>query len=141
MTVFSGLFRLLGGHTTEQGAPCKPLAPMIGAAVAISLLAGCDTIENMAITQHPQGIEIGAGYQVQINGKPVAIAGTSQCIADTSRHDCIVIAPDTKVVEVLVDAPVAGYPGLPRREAWTVKQVGAQYQLIWGTGSTVIAVN
>lgn len=141
MTFFNGLLRLLGGHTTEQEAPRKPLAPMIGAAVAVSLLAGCDTIEDMAITQHPQAIEIGAGYQVQIDGKPVTIAGTSQCIADTSRHDCIVIAPDTKVAEVLVDAPVAGYPGLPRREAWTVKQVGAQYQLIWGTGSTVIAVN
>ncbi|GAB1129871.1 hypothetical protein [Aeromonas hydrophila] len=141
MTFFNGLLRLLGGHTTKQEAPRKPLAPMIAAAVAVSLLAGCDTIEDMAITQHPQAIEIAAGYQVQIDGKPVAIAGTSQCIADTSRHDCIVIAPDTKVVEVQVDAPVAGYPGLPRREAWTVKQVGDQRHLIWGAGSMVIPAN
>ena len=65
-----------------------------------------------------------------------AIAGTSQCLADTSRHDCIVIAPDTQVVEVLV-----GYPGQPRREVWTVKQVGEQRQLISGRGSPVIAAN
>lgn len=137
MTFFNGLLRLLGGHKAEQ----KALTPMIGAAVAVSLLVGCDTIKDMAITQPPQAIEIGAGYQVQIDGKPVAIAGTSQCMTDASRHDCIVIAPDTEVVEVLVDAPVAGYPGLPRREAWTVKQVGDQRHLIWGTGSTVIAAN
>ncbi len=87
-------------------------AHLIGAAVAVSLLAGCDTIEDMAI------------------------AGTSQCLADTSRHDCILIAPDTQVVAVLV-----GYPGQPRREAWTVKQVGEQRQLISGKGSTVIAAN
>lgn len=141
MTFFNGLLRLLGGHTAEQKASRQHLTPMIGAAVTVSLLGGCDTIEGMAITQHPQAIEIGAGSQVQIDGKLVAIAGTDQCMADASRHDCIVIAPDTKVVEVLVDAPVPGHPGLPRREAWTVKQVGDQRHLIWGAGSMVIPAN
>lgn len=118
-------------------------ASLIGAVVAVSLLAGCDAIEDMASAQPSKPIEIRAGYQVQIDGKQVAIAiaGTSQCLTDTSRHDCIVIAPDTKVVEVLVDDPVAGYPGLPRREAWTVKQVGEQRQLISGKGSMVIPAN
>lgn len=111
-------------------------APLIGVAVAVCLLAGCDTIEDMASAQQPKAIEIGAGYLVQIDGQKVAIAGTSQCLADTSRHDCIVIAPDTQVVEVLV-----GYPGQPRREVWTVKQVGEQRQLISGKGSPVIAAN
>jgi len=111
-------------------------APLIGVAVAVCLLAGCDTIEDMASALQPKAIEIGAGYQVQIDGQKVAIAGTSQCLADTSRHDCIVIAPNTQVVEVLV-----GYPGQLRREAWTVKQMGEQRQLISGKGSTVIAAN
>ena len=109
---------------------------LIWAMVAVNLLAGCDTFEDMASAQQPKHIEISAGKQVQIDGQKVAIAGTSQCLADTSRHDCIVIAPDTQVVEVLV-----GYPGQPRREAWTVKQVGEQRQLISGKGSTVIAAN
>lgn len=111
-------------------------APLIGVAVAVCLLAGCDTIEDMASAQQPKAIEIGAGYLVQIDGQKVAIAGTSQCLVDTSRHDCIVIAPDTQVVEVLV-----GYPGQPRREVWTVKQVGEQRQLISGRGSPVIVAN
>lgn len=111
-------------------------AHLIGAAVAVSLLAGCDTIEDMASAQQPKAIEIGAGYQVQIDGQPVAIAGTSQCLTDASRHNCIVIALDTNVIEVLV-----GYPGQPRREAWTVKQAGEQRQLISGKGSTVMVAN
>lgn len=109
---------------------------LIWAMAAVNLLAGCDTFEEMASAQQPKHIEINAGKQVQIDGKKVAIAGTSQCQADTSRHDCIVIAPDTQVVEVLV-----AYPGQPRREAWTVKQVGEQRQLISGKGSPVIAAN
>ncbi|WP_368170960.1 hypothetical protein [Aeromonas sp. R9-2] len=36
---------------------------------------------------------------------------------------------------------LVGYPGQPRREAWTVKQVGEQCQLISGKGSPVIAAN
>lgn len=116
-------------------------ASLIGAVVAVSLLTGCDAIEDMASAQPSKPIEIRAAYQVPIDSKLVAIAGTSQCLTDTSRHDCIVIAPDTKVVEVLVDDPVAGYPGLPRREAWTVKQVGEQRLLISGKGSMVIPAN
>lgn len=50
--------------------------PLIGVAVAVCLLAGCDTIEDMASAQQPKAIEIGAGYQVQIDGQKVAIAGT-----------------------------------------------------------------
>lgn len=111
-------------------------APLFGVAVAVCLLAGCDTIEDVASAQQPKAIEIGAGYQVQIDGQKVAIAGTSQCVADTSRHDCIVIAPHTQVVEVLV-----GYPGQPRREAWTVNQVGDQRLLKSGKGSIVISAN
>jgi hypothetical protein len=114
----------------------KRMKNLIWAMVAVNLLAGCDTFEDMASAQQPKHIEISAGKQVQIDGQKVAIAGTSQCLADTSRHDCIVITPDTKAVEVLV-----GYPGQPRREAWTVNQVGDQRLLKSGKGSIVISAD
>ncbi|MGL5489177.1 MAG: hypothetical protein ACRDC6_23240 [Shewanella sp.] len=76
------------------------------------------------------------GYRVQINGQSVAIAGTSLCRSHKSRHDCIVVTPDTSVVEVLVV-----YLGQSLREAWTVKRVGEQRQLLRGDGSTVMVAN
>ncbi|MFQ2284927.1 hypothetical protein [Aeromonas dhakensis] len=109
---------------------------LIWVLVASGFLSGCDAFDDLAATQQPKTIEIVSGYRVQINGQPVAIAGTSLCRSDKSRHDCIVVTPDTSVVEVLV-----GYPGQPLREAWTVKRVGEQRQLLRGDGSTVMVAN
>ncbi|GJA77580.1 hypothetical protein [Aeromonas caviae] len=109
---------------------------LIWVLVAGGFLSGCDVFEELTAAQQPKVIEIVGGYRVQINGQPVAIAGTSQCQSDASRHDCIVVTPNTSVVEVLV-----GYPGQPRREAWTVKRVGEQKQLFRGDGSTVMVAD
>lgn len=110
---------------------------LIWVLVAGGFLSGCDVFEELAAAQQPtKVIEIVGGYRVQINGQLVAIAGTSQCRSDASRHDCIVVTPDTSVVEVLV-----GYPGQPRREAWTVKRVGEQRQLLQVDGSTVMVAD
>ncbi|MGE6114033.1 hypothetical protein ACLHZ0_19925 [Aeromonas salmonicida] len=104
------------------------------------LLSGCDASEELGIVLDPNAIEIPAGYKVQIDGKPVPISGASRCVNGAHLtailpplRNCVVITPETKVVEVWV-----GYPERPLKEAWTVKKVGEQTMLVRGDSSYVI---
>lgn len=101
--------------------------------VAGCLLSGCDAFDEQARAQQPKPIEIGSGYKVQIGSELVSISGTSECITDSSLSDCIIITPDTKVVEVLI-----AFPDRLQREAWTITRTGKQMMLRRGDGSYVI---
>ncbi|MFM4936127.1 hypothetical protein ACET94_16605 [Aeromonas veronii] len=88
--------------------------------------------KEIANVQSPKVVEIRGGHMVNIDGKNVPISGTSQCVSDEKSQDCIVITPETKVVEVWV-----GFPDGPLKEAWTVKKVGDQMLLNRGGGSYI----
>jgi len=101
------------------------------AAVALTLLTACDAGKDTirAIT-NPGAIVLHAGYKVQVDGKPVPIFGNDQCPSanklikvlfgpepDEGQRSCLVVAPETKTVSVLV-----GSGDNPVHETWVVER-------------------
>lgn len=104
--------------------------------VTVGLLSGCDVFNKLASAQQPKIVEIDAGYMIQLDGKQVPIAGTSECVSDKSRHNCIVVTSDTKAVEVLV-----GVTDRPPQERWTVDRAGGRTMLRRADGEYVFTAN
>lgn len=114
-------------------------------------ISGCDNAKQDAIkavqnasNQTATTLIIAPGYKVNINGHPVPISGSDDCLTtakdvfslgDTkglTSRSCIVIKPETKAVLVQV-----GLAGWPVSERWTVVHSGETTLLQRADGSYV----
>ncbi|HBO5514605.1 TPA: hypothetical protein L4559_003499 [Pseudomonas aeruginosa] len=119
----------------------------------LAFLAGCDAANEAAtkVIQEsgPMTLVFHPGYKMLIDGKPSPIFGTDECPKadpfmnaffgpDPDEGDklCVVIAPETKSVEVLVSIA-----GQPVKEAWTVERNKGRTMLRRADGSYLADAN
>ncbi|WP_427121379.1 hypothetical protein [Pseudomonas aeruginosa] len=123
------------------------------AVAALALLAGCDAAKE-AITEivkeeQPMTLVFPAGYMAQVGGKAVPIFGADPCPSadkymkvlfgpepDEGQRVCVVVAPESKTVNVLV-----GGGERPELETWTVERDGNRTMLRRADGSYVAEAN
>ena len=120
------------------------------ALVITTLLAGCDAANDLVTKiaseeQKPMTLVFNSGYMAQVGGKAVPIFGTDECPAadkfmkvmfgpepDEGQRACVVVAPESKTVNVLV-----GGGSSPKPEVWTVERDGNRTMLRRADGSYV----
>ncbi|HGY2474936.1 TPA: hypothetical protein ACNU8V_006424 [Pseudomonas aeruginosa] len=117
------------------------------ALAAITLLAGCDAakeaMNQVVKEQQPMTLVFQSGYKMLVGGKPAPVFGTDECPKadkfmkaifgpepDEGQRACVVIAPDTSSIDVLV-----GFADGPKRETWTVERDGDRTMLRRADGS------
>lgn len=123
----------------------------VALALALALsVSGCDAVKELGETvaktvpdHAPMTLVFQSGYKMLVGGKPAPIFGTDECPKadkflkvlfgpepDEGQRACVVIAPDTTSVDVLV-----GFAGGPARETWTVERDGNRTMLRRADGS------
>ncbi|MGG2621668.1 hypothetical protein [Pseudomonas aeruginosa] len=116
----------------------------------LAFLAGCDAANEAAtkVIQEsgPMTLVFHPGYKMLVAGKPSPIFGTDECPKadpfmkaffgpepDEGDKSCVVVAPETKSVEVLISST-----GRPVKETWTVERKNDLTMLRRADGSYVL---
>lgn len=128
------------------------------ALAALTILSGCDAA-NDAISQivkedQPMTLVFNAGYKVQLDGKVVPIFGNDVCPSadklmrllfgpepDEGQRSCVVVAPETKTVNVLVGSVDRPMQEAWIAETWAVERDGEKTMLRRADGSYVLPAN
>jgi len=134
------------------------LKSFILALAALTILSGCDAA-NDAISQivkedQPMTLVFNAGYKVQLDGKVVPIFGNDVCPSadklmrllfgpepDEGQRSCVVVAPETKTVNVLVGSVDRPMQEAWIAETWAVERDGEKTMLRRADGSYVLPAN
>ena len=131
---------------------------IILALAALTILSGCDAA-NDAISQivkeeQPMTLVFNAGYKVQLGGKVVPIFGNDVCPSadklmrllfgpepDEGQRSCVVVAPETETVNVLVGSVDRPMQEEWIAETWAVERDGEKTMLRRADGSYVLPAN
>ncbi|THJ45097.1 hypothetical protein [Aeromonas veronii] len=104
------------------------------------LLSACDSVTELKNTvvrelvnaTPPVTLVFPSGSKLLVGGKPSFISGSDAC--SDGQKNCVVITPDTELVEVFVASSSAD---APRQEIWTVKRDGDKTMLLGTDGSQI----
>jgi len=127
-------------------------------AIALTLLAGCDAaneaMSKIVKEEQPITLVLNAGTKVQLDGKVVPIFGNDKCPSadkfmrvlfgpepDEGQRSCVVIAPESQTINVLVGGDDRPLQENWLVETWAVERDGDKTMLRRADGTYVLPTN